>query len=143
MLGKKSDNDIEKMRDLSTILGRGSMLEGTLSVQHSLRVDGKLKGKISTTESLVVGKEGEIEGDAAVKNAVIGGKMMGNLTAAGKVVLEAKALFQGELKTAKLVIDEGAVFNGRCSMDESPGVSGGFKPVKEKPAVEKGEVPVK
>jgi len=118
MLGKKEMDDFEKSGDLNTIIGKGSAVEGTVKVQSSLRVDGRIKGQVSTTDSLVIGKEGEIEGEVRVKNAIIGGKLKGKVFASGKVVLESKSSFFGELKTSKLVIDEGAVFEGHCSMSD-------------------------
>ena len=81
-----------------------------------MRVDGRVKGTIKTSDSLVVGKEGDIDGDIAVRNAIVGGKLRGKLDASGKVVLESNSVFSGELKTTKLVIDEGAVFEGTCAM---------------------------
>ncbi len=114
-MSKKDEDGIARSGDLNTIVGKGSSLEGTLKVENSVRVDGRIKGNLTTTELLVVGKEGEIEGDIIAKNAIIGGRVRGKVSATGKVVLESKAVFQGELKTARLVIDDGAIF-GRCSM---------------------------
>ena len=115
-MSKKDENGITRSGDLNTIVGKGSSLEGTLKVENSIRVDGRIKGHVTTTDSLVIGKEGEIEGEIIAKNAIIGGRVHGKISATGKIVLEAKAFFQGEMKTARLVIDDGAVFDGRCSM---------------------------
>ncbi|HHL71102.1 MAG TPA: polymer-forming cytoskeletal protein [Bacteroidetes bacterium] len=119
MLGKKDIDDFDRPGDLNTIIGKGTEFDGTLKVQSSIRIDGRVKGKISTTDSLIVGKEGEIDGEVTVKNAIIGGKVKGKIHASGKIVLEAKSYFYGELKTAKLVIDEGAMFEGVCSMGQA------------------------
>jgi len=116
MLGKKEEQEVAKGGNLNTIIGKGSSFEGNLKVEQSLRVDGRIKGHISTTDSIVIGKEGEIEGEIITKNAIIGGRVRAKITATGKVVLEAKATFVGEMKTSRLVIDDGAVFEGRCSM---------------------------
>ncbi|NIR51389.1 polymer-forming cytoskeletal protein [candidate division KSB1 bacterium] len=117
MLGKKNEEVFNTSGNLNTIIGKGSSFDGNLKVQSTLRVDGKVKGNITTSESLIVGKEGNIDGEISVRNAIIGGKLKGKLNATGKVVLEANSMFRGELKTSKLVIDEGAVFEGNCSMD--------------------------
>ncbi len=121
MLGKKDMAEFDRSGDLNTIIGKGTYFEGNIKVQSSLRVDGRVKGRVSTSDSLIVGKEGEIEGEVSVKNAVIGGKVQGKVHATGKVVLEANSRFNGELKTAKLVIDEGAIFDGVCSMGQEDG----------------------
>ena len=118
MLGRKEMEDFEKSGDLNTIIGKGSVIEGNIKVQNSMRVDGRVKGQILASDSIVVGKEGDIEGELRVKNIIIGGRVKGKIFASGKVVLEARAVFSGELKTSKLVIDDGAVFDGTCSMTE-------------------------
>lgn len=114
--------DIEKTGELNTILGKSSNFEGNISVEHSLRVDGRVKGDIKSGDTLVVGKEGEVIGNVKVKNLVIGGRVKGTIDAVGKIVLESKSEFRGEMKTSKLVIDEGAIFEGRCSMSEEPNI---------------------
>jgi cytoskeletal protein CcmA (bactofilin family) len=121
MLSRKDPNETDRgsgSGELNTIIGRGSVIEGTLTVQSSLRVDGKIIGSVNVADSLIVGKDGEIEGEVRVKNAVIGGKVKNKIIASGKVVLEAKSVVYGEVKTSRLVIDEGAVFEGRCLMSE-------------------------
>jgi len=116
MLGKRNDQDLVKTGNLNTIIGKGSSFEGNLKVEESLRVDGKIKGTVVTTDSIVIGKDGDIDGEVTAKNIVIGGRVKANVNATGKVVLETNAIFIGELKTTRLVIDEGAVFDGQCSM---------------------------
>jgi len=119
MLTRKDPNEVDRNSgELNTIIGRGSVIEGTLTVQSSLRVDGKIIGTVQVADSLIVGKDGEIEGEVRVKNAVIGGKVKNKIIASGKVVLEAKSIVFGEVKTSRLVIDEGAIFEGRCTMGE-------------------------
>jgi len=121
MLGKKTMDDFNQSGNLNTIIGKGSSFEGTLNVQSTLRVDGRVKGNVKTSDSLVIGKDGSINGEVVVRNAIVGGKLKGKLIASGKVVLEANSMFSGELKTSKLVIDEGAMFEGNCSMQPAGG----------------------
>jgi cytoskeletal protein CcmA (bactofilin family) len=109
---EKSDD-----KGLHTIIGEGTTLEGTLVVPHSVRIDGALKGKIQTTETLTVGNSGSIEADITAKSAIIGGKVRGNLSVEDRVELEANASLIGDLKTRDLIINEGATFHGNCSMD--------------------------
>lgn len=133
MLGKKDEQVVGKSGELNTIIGKGSSLEGTLKVENSIRVDGKIKGHITTTDSLVIGKEGDIEGEIIARNAIVGGRVRGKINATGKIVLESKAFFQGEMKTSRLVIDDGAVFDGRCSMQKDGKLP--FEPKIDEPAI--------
>lgn len=119
MLGKKEIVESERSGELNTVIGKGTVIDGLLTVQSSLRVDGRVLGQVQATDSLVVGKDGEIEGEVKVRNAIIGGRVKNRILATGKVVLEAHAIVHGELKTGKLVIDEGAVFDGNCAMNDN------------------------
>jgi len=118
--------NVEKPGELNTILGRGSVIQGNIKVEHSLRIDGKVKGDVSSADTLIVGAEGEITGNVSVNHLILGGKVFGSLVAPGRTVLESKAEFHGDIKTSKLVIDEGAIFDGKCSMSET-GKSGESK----------------
>jgi cytoskeletal protein CcmA (bactofilin family) len=111
--------NLDKSGDLNTIIGKGSQFEGNVTVEHSLRIDGRIKGDVVSSETLVIGKEGEVIGNVKVKNLVVAGSLRGTIEAETKIVLETKSVVHGEMKTAKLVIDEGAVFDGRCSMSET------------------------
>jgi cytoskeletal protein CcmA (bactofilin family) len=115
----KGEMGMEKSNDkgLHTILGEGTILEGTLTVPHSVRIDGQLKGKIETSETLTVGSTGNIEADIVAKSAIIGGTVRGNLSVEDRVELDANASLIGDLKTRDLIINEGATFHGNCSMD--------------------------
>jgi cytoskeletal protein CcmA (bactofilin family) len=106
----------EKVGELSTILGKGSKFEGKIKVEHSLRIDGHFKGDIITSDTLVIGKEGKVEGSTKAKDIIVGGSLSGAVIAEGKLVLEAKAVFDGDLTTKRLVVDEGAILEGHCSM---------------------------
>ncbi|MCK5118911.1 MAG: polymer-forming cytoskeletal protein [Candidatus Latescibacteria bacterium] len=98
---------------MNTVIGKGSAFEGTLQVESSIRVDGVVRGKLTASDTLVVGKEGEVKADVKVKNAIVGGKLIGTLEASNKVVLESRSLLLGDLKAKVLVVAEGAVFRGK------------------------------
>ncbi|MBN1129164.1 MAG: polymer-forming cytoskeletal protein, partial [Chitinispirillaceae bacterium] len=100
--------------------GEGASFEGTVVVPHGIRIDGQFKGKIEASEMLTVGNSGVAEADIKAKSIIIGGKVSGNIFAAERVELEAKASFIGDLNTRDLVINEGALFHGKCSMKENP-----------------------
>jgi cytoskeletal protein CcmA (bactofilin family) len=105
-----------------TMIGEGSVFEGTISAPHYIRIDGTAKGKIESTDALIVGATGVIEADIKAKSAVIGGKVKGNLIVEDRVELESNASFVGDLKTRDLVINEGCVFHGNCSMESEKSI---------------------
>lgn len=94
-----------------TIIGPGTELEGTFDLQDSIRVDGLVRGRLTTPRSLVVGPEGEVEAELIdVGEARIEGKVSGRVRSSGQVYLAAGAVFQGAVETPRLVVEEGAVF---------------------------------
>jgi cytoskeletal protein CcmA (bactofilin family) len=117
-------------------LGGGTVVDGTIKSENSVRIDGMLKGKLVCKKTLTVGVNGEIEGEIEAKNAIIGGKINGKIKVAEKLVLEAKSTLIGELKAGKLLIDEGAVFEGTSKMGIKEQVSMPPKPIEDfkKPA---------
>ena len=100
------------------IVGAGTTFEGKIRTSGSLRIDGKVIGEIVATQNIHIGATGETEGVLTGKNLTIGGKVIGTITAQEKLVLESKASVKGDIRATKLVIDEGAVFDGKCIMSE-------------------------
>jgi len=99
-----------------TILGEGTMFEGSVIVPHNLRVEGSFKGRIETSEEIVIGGTGVVNADIKAKSAIVGGQIIGNLMVEDRVELEQNASLIGDLRAKDLIINEGAVFHGNCSM---------------------------
>ncbi len=102
--------------ELGTIIGQDATVEGKINVSHAVRVDGRLIGELVSTDTITVGSTGRVEGTLIGENIVIGGQVEGSLKSNGLITLEAGSRFTGDLEAARLVIIEGAVFNGRSSM---------------------------
>jgi cytoskeletal protein CcmA (bactofilin family) len=103
---------------VNTIIGEGTSVKGDVTVEGSIQVDGEFEGAIDATDTLVVGETGKVEGDANVANAVIGGRMYGNVFASGKIELKRGSQLLGDIKTRGLVIEDGVVFQGNCQMGD-------------------------
>ena len=99
--------------ELSTMIGKGTVVDGDVRVQNSLRIDGKINGNVRTTDTVVVGKEGEVVGQIQAKHVLLAGRVQGNIAVSGKVFLEATASVFGDVKASRLVVDEGAIFDGK------------------------------
>ena len=114
MIGKKPglgpDNE-----EATSVIGEGSVFEGTFEVTGNLRVDGKFKGELDVTDTLVVGKNGQVDATVKTKNAVVAGTIQGDLNASDKITLQSGSRLEGEMVTSKLVIEEGVSFQGSCN----------------------------
>ena len=100
------------------LISAGTVVEGKIRSQGSVRVDGKLIGEVTASESIAVGVTGEIEGNVMAKNATIGGKVRGTIHASEKIVFEGKSIVRGDIRATRLIIDEGSIFDGKVSMTE-------------------------
>ena len=104
---------------LNSMLGQGCKIKGDIELQGTMRIDGQFEGSISCPDTLIIGKSGIVKAEVKVKNAVIGGKLIGNITAANKIELQSGSHVEGDISTARLVIDEGVFFEGNCKMGTS------------------------
>ncbi len=114
----KTLTEFGRRGELTTIIGKGTVLDGNVKVQNSIRVDGKVIGNIRATDTVFVGKDGVVEGGVHSKDLLLAGKIKGNIVVSGKVFLESKSFIQGDIKASRLVVDDGAQFDGKCSMKE-------------------------
>jgi len=97
-------------------LANGTSVEGTINAASDIRVDGKLKGILNCKGRVIIGPQGFIEGDISCENAIVEGKFSGKLNVTEILTVKESAVLEGEVKTGKLNIQPGAVFNGNCSM---------------------------
>jgi cytoskeletal protein CcmA (bactofilin family) len=116
----------ENGKDEVTIISTGVFIEGKVTSNGNVRIDGKLNGDISAEGNVTVGEVGEVNGEIKAEVINIGGVVNGTVTAREKLVLEAKSNLKGDLVTKILVIEAGAMFDGKSSMG-----SGGAKPASK------------
>jgi len=102
--------------DLNGFLDADSHINGELHFEDTFRVDGKLTGKVVSEGDLVVGEQGEVDGDIQVGRIFVSGVVRGSVTATGRVELTAGGRVYADLATPALVIEEGAIFEGTCRM---------------------------
>jgi cytoskeletal protein CcmA (bactofilin family) len=102
--------------DLNGFLDAGSQINGELRFEDTFRVDGKLTGKVVSEGDLVVGEQGEIDGEIEVGRVFISGVVRGSITAGRRAELTAGGKVYADIETPTLVIEEGAYFEGSCRM---------------------------
>lgn len=108
--------DIKEGR-LSGFVGSGTTLTGETNFQAMLRVDGHLTGKVSSeTGTLIIGAGGQVDANIEVAEAVISGRVNGDIIAAEKLQLGRTARVIGNIQTPRLTVDDGAILEGSCTM---------------------------
>jgi cytoskeletal protein CcmA (bactofilin family) len=127
-LGNKNNNSEQILKTMN-MLGLGSVIEGNIKTEGDIRIDGKVIGNVQVNSKLAIGETGLIEGNVICKNASIEGRVKGNLQISELVFLRKTAVIDGDLVATKLVVEEGAKINGKCSMGVAPSNAPANKPV--------------
>ena len=104
--------------EIVSILGEGLEMSGEVSFTQGLRVDGVLKGKVSSEARLVIGPKGRVEADVRIRSISINGEFRGTIHASDRVEVHKEGRVFGELFTPCLIIEAGALFEGKCNMSE-------------------------
>lgn len=103
----------------NTVLGVGASFRGTLMVSGTLRIDGEFEGDILRCERLEIGEHGVMRSDVEVKEALVEGRVHGNIRALGTLEMKAGARVEGDVAAMSVVIEPGVFFTGRCTMLEN------------------------
>jgi len=116
----------------NTVLGVGSSFRGTLMVSGTLRIDGEFEGDILNCDRLEIGEHGVMRADVEVKEALIMGRVHGNIRALGTIEMKSGARVEGDVAAISVAMEPGVYFSGRCTMLDS-----GFESVALGPVVER------
>lgn len=103
----------------NAFLGRGTKLAGKIAFEGTARIEGQIEGEISANDVLVVGESAVITAQITGGTVVIKGRVTGDIVASKKVEIRAPGRLFGNVSTPSLVIEEGVVFEGHCSMGTS------------------------
>ena len=116
--------------NLTAFIDQGSEFEGKLSFKDTVRIDGTFRGEIQSDNTLIVGETGEIDATIRSNIVVVSGAVVGDIFAKRQVTLHKNARVEGNVETASLVVEEGAIFNGKVTMAQPGAKSAGPAPLK-------------
>ena len=112
----KKDSDFSSGEHFC-IVSAECYFRGTLSVQGSLRVDGRLEGSVDNARQVIIGQGGSIVGDISAQTIICGGEVEGNVCADMLEIL-ASASIKGDIRAKKMIVEEGGRMNGLCQVGE-------------------------
>lgn len=110
---KKTNQDLSQS---SNIIGKETILEGSLESIGNVRVEGKVYGDVKAKEKFVMGAEAYVDGGVIARSAEVAGKVRGNIEISEILTLKPTAVIEGDILTNQLVVEPGATFNGACKM---------------------------
>lgn len=102
--------------DAGTTIGEQSVFEGRFAIRGSLRIDGTFEGQALLVDQLAVGPKGRVRAAITATSVVVEGIVVGNITASRRILLLATARVLGDLKTPELIIQDGVVLEGKCTI---------------------------
>ncbi|OLN24837.1 hypothetical protein DVDV_3863 [Desulfovibrio sp. DV] len=103
---------------ITAFLGAGTQYHGQFNFQGVVRIDGGVFGDIISDGVLVLGEEGLVEGSIQVGELITSGRIVGDVTASRRVILNKSANHRGNITSPSVVIEDGAVLNGQLRMSE-------------------------
>jgi len=101
------------------LIGNGTVIDGDITSNGDIRIDGILTGNLSTKGKIVIGETGRLKGEVTCKNADISGQVEGKLVVAELLSMKASSTVTGEFYMGRLSIEPGCRFNGTCKMESA------------------------
>lgn len=100
----------------TAFLGEGTRLSGKISFEGPARIAGLVEGEIVASSTLLISDSAMVNAQIRGETIVLRGKVTGDITASKKLEIRAPGKLFGNVTTPSLVIEEGVVFEGHCSM---------------------------
>lgn len=120
---------------IETVIGPETYFQGVVTVRSSLKIEGEVEGDITEAKGVYVAGTGRVKGDINAESVVIAGSVTGDITATAHLELKAQGRIVGNVRTPRILIEEGAVFDGNCTMGgaDAPAAAKAPEPAPEKP----------
>lgn len=103
----------------NTVIGPSILISGKLQGDEDLTVRGRVEGELSLSKTLIVETSGIVKANVSVKNAIVSGVVVGNITASESVELTREGRMVGDIHSPRVIIVDGASFRGRVDMGEA------------------------
>ncbi|SJZ96653.1 protein CcmA, bactofilin family [Treponema berlinense] len=99
---------------INTLIGPGSFVSGDIKINGFIRIDGDIKGKIESSSNIIIGERAKIQGNITASSIVVGGIVLGDITAPKGIKLLSTSVVIGDIITKSIQIEDDAIFNGHC-----------------------------
>ncbi len=121
---QRNDAPARELSDVVSVIGPGMEIVGDIKCDGTVRVEGKVKGSIKATKSVVIGKGGRVAGDIETQDVVVAGTVDGTVVGASRVELQETCKVQGDIRSRRIKLDEGGTVEGRLHMGADATASG-------------------
>ena len=112
---------------VDTIIGAGTVFTGDLDVKGTIRIDGRCEGKITCSGDVIIGETGYVISSVQGRNLQVAGTVKGVIKTSGLLDISPPGKVYGDIEVGKIIIADGAVFQGQCRMHTAEGQAGPTK----------------
>jgi cytoskeletal protein CcmA (bactofilin family) len=105
--------------EADSTIGLQSSFEGSFAMRGALKIDGKFEGKVLVVDQVFIGPRGRVKTDITASSVVVEGILIGNIRASNRVLLLPTSRILGDIKTPELIIQNGTILKGRCTISHS------------------------
>ena len=115
--------------EYEVVIGKNTAINGNININGCTRIDGVIDGTLAVDNDLFIGETAVLRATVYAKNAVISGVVNGNIVCRERLEFTSSARVTGDIKCGRIVVAEGAEFNGKCSSIEATELTAGVEEV--------------
>ena len=105
------------------MIAAGLKIVGDVETSGTLKIEGTVQGSRIGARQVIVGRSGVIQVDIKAEEIILGGRVVGTVTASERVEIQANSVIEGDIHTRSIVVFEGGLLNGNVRMDGGKGAS--------------------
>ena len=102
----------------SNLIAQETIIIGNILTQGNIRIEGRVDGALESKNKIVIGDSAQVFGDMYAMEAEVSGHIDGSIHCQGTLYLKKTAFINGDIVASKLIIENGALFNGKCQMSQ-------------------------
>lgn len=121
MMAKDNRTESRDLSEVVSIIGPGMQVVGDCTSDGVVRIEGRVEGIIRAAKSVVVGKDGFVNGDIETQDLIVAGRVAGTITAQSRVELQASCHVEGDIRSRRVKLEEGGRVEGRLHMGAETG----------------------
>lgn len=114
---QNNNNETQSKKEIETSIGESIKVKGDFTGKGSMAIDGYVEGNIKSNDIVFVGEKAHVIGGIEAVEAQVSGEVMGNIKVKGHIELQSTAKITGDIKCGSISIEQGVIFNGKCTME--------------------------
>ncbi|NIK78347.1 cytoskeletal protein CcmA (bactofilin family) [Paenibacillus castaneae] len=110
----------KRLAATDTLIGQGTLGEGKIICEASLRIEGEYRGDIECKGDVIIGECGIARSNITARDVTVAGKVFGDILTTGRLIITSSGHLSGNITAHTLIVQDGGMLNGKCSMEKAP-----------------------